>query len=43
MGEQNNNETKKLRNRIYISYIENTSFGSADCSSIRLHSVVQVH
>jgi hypothetical protein len=31
---QNNGNTKKLRNRIYVGYIETTSVGSTECSSV---------
>jgi hypothetical protein len=39
-GEQNNGNTKKSRNRIYVSYIESTSVDNTKCSSIWLYSVV---
>jgi hypothetical protein len=40
-GGQNNGNTKKLRNRIYVGYIERTLVGNTECSSsVCLHSVV---
>jgi hypothetical protein len=33
MGEQNNENTKKLRNIICVCYIERTSVGNTECSS----------
>jgi hypothetical protein len=42
-GEQNNGNTKKLRNEICVGYIERTSVGNTECcSSICLHSVVLI-
>jgi autotransporter translocation and assembly factor TamB len=40
-GGQNNGNTKKLRDRIYVGYIERASAGNTECSSV-LHSVVLV-
>jgi hypothetical protein len=37
---QNNGNTKKLRNRICVGYIDRTSVDNTECSSICLHSVV---
>jgi hypothetical protein len=34
--------TKKLRTRICVGYIEGTSVGNTECSSVCLHSVVLV-
>jgi hypothetical protein len=39
-GGQNNGNTKKLRNRICVGYIERTSVGNTECSYICLLSVV---
>jgi hypothetical protein len=33
-GEQNNGNTKKLRNRIYAGYTERTSVGNTECSFV---------
>jgi hypothetical protein len=41
-GGQNNGHTKKLRNRICVSYSERNSDGNTECSSVCLHSVVLV-
>jgi hypothetical protein len=42
-GRQNNRNTKKLRNRICVGYIERTSVGNTEsCFSVCLHSVVFV-
>jgi hypothetical protein len=41
-GEQNNGNTKKLRNRICVGYIDRTSVGNTECSSVCLHYVVLV-
>jgi hypothetical protein len=41
-GVQNNGNIKKLTNRICVGYIERTSFGNTEYSSICLHSVVLV-
>jgi hypothetical protein len=40
MGEQNNGNAKKLRNRICVGYIEIASAGNTECSSFCLHTVV---
>jgi hypothetical protein len=39
---QNNGNSKKLRNIICIGYIERTSLGNTECSSVCLHSVAIV-
>jgi hypothetical protein len=42
-SEQNNGNTKKLRNKICVGYTERTSVGVSECSSsVCLHSVVLV-
>jgi hypothetical protein len=38
VGEQNNGNIKKLRNRICIGYIERTSVGNNECSLFTLGS-----
>jgi hypothetical protein len=39
---QNNGNTKKLKNNICVGYIERTSVGNTECSSVYLYSVVHV-
>jgi hypothetical protein len=41
-GGKNNGNNKKLRNKICVDYIERTSAGNTECSSVCLHSVVLV-
>jgi hypothetical protein len=41
-GEQNNGNTKKLRNVLCVDYIERTLAGNTECSSICLHYVLCV-
>jgi hypothetical protein len=39
---RNNENTKKLRNIICVGYVERTSVGKTECSSVCLHSVTRV-
>jgi hypothetical protein len=41
-GGQNNGNTKHLRNRICVGYIERTTVGNTECPRVCLHSVVLV-